>query len=132
MKPAQPVRATVIALQPAAQISHYTGTIRPRYQSALGFRVPGKVLRRLVDTEDRVQAGQPLATLDDTDARLDLAETEVQAATTDLIRARAASDRSAHLFATGYLAQAASTAPTLVRQRRRPGRTAPKGRAILR
>lgn len=107
-RPAQPVRASIIALQPFAKNRHYTGIIRPRHQSALGFRVAGKVLRRLVDTGDRVRAGQPLAMLDDTDARLALAaaEAEVQAATTNLIRARAAADRSAHLLATGFLSQA--------------------------
>src|SRR5256885_4426105 len=45
----------------------FTGVISARVQSNLGFRVPGKITRRLVDTGQFVRAGQPLMTIDRTD-----------------------------------------------------------------
>jgi RND family efflux transporter MFP subunit len=39
-------------------------------QSDLGFRVPGKILERLVDTGQAVKRGQPLMRIDPTDLRL--------------------------------------------------------------
>src|SRR5215213_7867067 len=38
----------------------FTGVISARVQSNLGFRVPGKVIERLVDVGQNVRAGQPL------------------------------------------------------------------------
>ena len=51
----------------------FTGIISARVQSNLGFRVPGKVVERLVDIGQEVRAGQPLMRLDPKD--LDLALT---------------------------------------------------------
>jgi RND family efflux transporter MFP subunit len=45
----------------------FTGVVSARVQSDLGFRVPGKVTRRLVDAGQFVRAGQPLMTIDQTD-----------------------------------------------------------------
>jgi multidrug efflux pump subunit AcrA (membrane-fusion protein) len=50
----------------------FTGTIGARVQSNLGFRVPGKIVERLVDVGQEVKAGQPLMRIDDTDLRLAL------------------------------------------------------------
>src|SRR5690348_16489201 len=50
----------------------FTGTIGARVQSNLGFRVPGKIVERLVNVGDQVKAGQPLMRLDDADLRLAL------------------------------------------------------------
>src|SRR5438093_52209 len=50
----------------------FTGTIAARVQSNLGFRVPGKIVERLVDVGQQVTAGQPLMRIDDTDLRLAL------------------------------------------------------------
>lgn len=108
-KPAQPVRVMVLAATPAFATSEYIGTVRPRHEAALGFRMAGKLVQRLVDPGDVVKAGQVLAVLDDTDARLalDQALAEVQAATIDLSRAEAELERSLSLRQTGFLAQAA-------------------------
>src|SRR5688572_4391993 len=54
----------------------FTGVISARVQSNLGFRVPGKVIERLVDTGETVHAGQPLMRLDPTDLELVLAAKE--------------------------------------------------------
>ena len=48
----------------------FTGIVAARVQSDLGFRVPGKVLERLVDTGQTVRRGQPLMRIDPTDLRL--------------------------------------------------------------
>jgi RND family efflux transporter MFP subunit len=45
----------------------FTGVVSARVQSNLGFRVPGKITSRLVDTGQSVHAGQPLMTIDRTD-----------------------------------------------------------------
>jgi RND family efflux transporter MFP subunit len=50
----------------------FTGIIGARVESNLGFRVPGKIVERLVDVGQEVKAGQPLMRIDDTDLRLAL------------------------------------------------------------
>jgi RND family efflux transporter MFP subunit len=45
----------------------FTGVVSARVQSDLGFRIPGKITKRLVDTGQFVRAGQPLLTIDRTD-----------------------------------------------------------------
>lgn len=45
----------------------FTGVVSARVQSNLGFRVPGKITSRLVDTGQFVRAGQQLMTIDRTD-----------------------------------------------------------------
>ncbi len=48
----------------------FTGIVAARVQSDLGFRVPGKVLERLVNTGQPVKRGQPLMRIDPTDLTL--------------------------------------------------------------
>ena len=61
----------------------FTGIVAARVQSDLGFRVPGKVLERLVDTGQTVKRGQPLMRIDPTDLRLATrAQEEIVAAAT--------------------------------------------------
>lgn len=50
----------------------FTGTLQPRYQSPVGFRIAGKVIARHVDTGQRVARGQLLYQLDPHDATLQL------------------------------------------------------------
>ncbi len=45
----------------------FTGVVTARVQSDLGFRVPGKVTKRLVDVGQTVRVGQPLMRIDVTD-----------------------------------------------------------------
>lgn len=56
----------------AGVVRSFTGTIAARVQSNLGFRVPGKIVERLVDVGQQVTANQPLMRIDDTDLRLAL------------------------------------------------------------
>ena len=48
----------------------YTGVVRARTESDLGFRVAGKIVARLVDAGQTVKKGQPLMRLDPTDLAL--------------------------------------------------------------
>lgn len=58
----------IVAAQPTHPAERgYTGVVAARVQSDLGFRVGGKVIERLVDTGQKVRAGQPLMRLDRTD-----------------------------------------------------------------
>jgi len=58
-------------VEPAVQAERsFTGIVAARVQSDLGFRVPGKILERLVDTGQAVKHGEPLMRIDPTDLRL--------------------------------------------------------------
>jgi RND family efflux transporter MFP subunit len=63
------VRVATVETSGQAERS-FTGIVAARVQSDLGFRVPGKVLQRLVDTGQTVTRGQPLMRIDPTDLRL--------------------------------------------------------------
>ena len=47
-----------------------SGIVAARVQSDLAFRVPGKILERLVDNGQAVKNGQPLMRIDPADLRL--------------------------------------------------------------
>lgn len=104
----RPVR--LMQLHPAAGQTafEFSGEVRPRVESRLGFRVSGKIAARLVDVGANVRKGQPLARLDPTD--LALAEqgsrAQYDAAKTD--RDLAASDlkRYNELFNRGFISAA--------------------------
>ena len=63
------VRVATVATSVQTERS-FTGTVAARVQSDLGFRVPGKILQRLVDTGQTVKRGQALMRIDPTDLRL--------------------------------------------------------------
>ena len=61
----------VATVQTSAQAERsFTGIVAARVQSDLGFRVPGKVLERLVDTGQTVTRGQALMRIDPSDLKL--------------------------------------------------------------
>src|SRR5262249_32655540 len=60
------VRVTTVAA-PAEGSESFTGAVTARVQSDLGFRVSGKVIRRMVDLGQTVASGQPLMQIDITD-----------------------------------------------------------------
>ena len=77
--------------------SSYTGVVRARCESNLGFRVAGKVAERLVNTGDAVKKGQPLLKLDPTDYQLALraAQAIAKQASLELERMRVLVDQRA-------------------------------------
>lgn len=64
------VRVGAVEASVQAAERSFTGTVAARVQSDLGFRVPGKILERLIDTGQAVKRGQPLMRIDPTDLRL--------------------------------------------------------------
>ena len=86
-----PVRAASVTLSARTDTRSYTGTIKPRYESDLGFRVGGKIVERLANIGDLVTPGMTLARLDGHDYRLSLesAEAELTAAQSSLKQAQA-------------------------------------------
>ncbi len=65
-----PLVRTATAGSASAQIREFTGVVTAHVESDLGFRVPGKVIQRLVDAGQIVRAGQPLMRMDRTDFAL--------------------------------------------------------------
>ena len=58
----------LVSVEPASPEERaFTGTVAARVQSDLGFRVSGKIVERLVDTGQVIQAGTPLYRIDATD-----------------------------------------------------------------
>jgi RND family efflux transporter MFP subunit len=58
----------------------FTGVIRARVESDLGFRIAGKVTQRLVDRGQSVRQGQPLMRLDPSDLALSAAASNANVA----------------------------------------------------
>lgn len=87
--------------------SGFTGTLEPRYQSQLGFRVAGKIASRHVEVGDRVQAGDVLFRLDPTDYDLQLrvAESDLVSAKSTVAQAMAEEQRLRNLRTTGSVSQ---------------------------
>ncbi|CAA2107872.1 Multidrug resistance protein MdtE [Methylobacterium bullatum] len=102
--PQPPVVQTVEVVRGGGGIARYTGVIRARTESNLGFRVGGKIFERLVDPGDRVTRGQPLMRLDRTDFNLALnaARASVEAARAQMIKAKADEERSRKLVSDGW------------------------------
>lgn len=105
----QPVEAISVAFQERARSWSYVGTLQPRYETGLGFRVGGKVLERLVDIGQTVTAGQVIARLDPVDYELSVAaqEADLAAATMSRKEADAALGRYQILVEQGHVSKAA-------------------------
>jgi multidrug efflux system membrane fusion protein len=91
----RPARVMEIAYRREGQSLVLAGTVVPRIESPLGFRVSGKLVRRAVDVGTVVQAGQLIAELDPADYRLAVenARAAHAAAEADFMRAKADHDR---------------------------------------
>ena len=85
----EPMRAvrTLTVQDASSRLQHeYAAEIRPGGESRLGFRVAGKLVRRMVNQGDVVKAGQTLAQLDARDLVLgqEVARAAVSNATAQL------------------------------------------------
>src|SRR5207247_1195741 len=74
----------------------FTGIVAARVQSDLGFRVPGKVVERLVDAGQTVKRGQPLMRIDPTDLRLTMRAHEEAVAAAKARARQTADDEARH------------------------------------
>jgi len=107
--PPQPVQVMSVTFKAEIPAWSYVGTVRPRYESDLGFRVGGKIVNRLVEIGERVEAGQAIARLDPTDLQLALEGqmAEMAAARTSRDETSAALARFQTLHELGHVAKAA-------------------------
>jgi RND family efflux transporter MFP subunit len=106
--PTRPVLVAKVHYESDNPERSFVGTVKPRIEADMGFRVPGKVAKRLVEVGDTVNVGQPLATLDEVDLRLqaEQADAELHAATGVLAQAAAAEKRAIDLRAKGWATDA--------------------------
>jgi RND family efflux transporter MFP subunit len=112
----RPARVMEIIFRPQSQTLSLAGTVVPRIEASLGFRVAGKVIGRDVDVGAVLSAGQLIARLDPTDYRLAVenARAALGSADADYARAKADFDRYTNLrgstaFMTQTLDQRQST-----------------------
>lgn len=107
-KPTRPVLVTTAHFEPQVAPRSFVGTIRPRIETDMGFRVAGKVAKRLVEVGQTVDEGQPLATLDEIDLKLqaEQSQAELRAATGVLAQAAAAEGRAKELKSKGWATDA--------------------------
>ncbi len=110
----RPVLVEAARLMPRVGERTFVATVRPRIETDLSFRVGGKVAQRRVQVGDLIKPNQVLATLDETDLRLqrEQAEAEVKAATASLTQADADLKRITTLRSEGW-----SAASSLDKQR---------------
>src|SRR3954469_6597780 len=108
IEPSRPVLVATVHYEAESPERSFVGTIKPRIETDMGFRVPGKVAKRLVEVGQTVEVGQPLATLDEVDLKLqaEQAEAELRAATGVLAQASASETRAKDLRVKGWTTDA--------------------------
>lgn len=101
-KAERPASTVVVGAVGDDQSNSYSGEIRARYETVLGFRIGGKIIERKVDVGAEVTAGQLLA-------RLDAADTGLQqsAASAQLQLADEEAKRYRELRNQGFVSQSA-------------------------
>ena len=102
------VRALKVGAADGARRIEYAGEVRPRHETRLAFRVPGKITERLVEVGGTVKAGQPVARLDAADLALAEKSAAAQLASVQAERDLAEADyrRYADLRAKNFISQA--------------------------
>jgi membrane fusion protein, multidrug efflux system len=105
----RPVRFMQVGMSPLADISYLPGDVRPRFEQRYGFRVPGKIARRLVDVGQVVTAGQVLAVLDSQDVlpAINAQAAQVEVAKTDFKLQQSELKRQQELRDKGFVSGAA-------------------------
>ena len=76
----RPARVVKVTLGVQSHQANYSGEVRARFETALAFRVGGKIAKRHVEVGSVVKAGQMLAELDPQDLRLAEAANRAQLA----------------------------------------------------
>ena len=98
------VRALKVEPKEIDDVRAAIGEIKPQRESDLGFRLSGKIVKRLADTGAMVKKGDLLATIEDEDYRNKVrnAKTEVATAEAVLVEAAANEKRQGGLFKKRY------------------------------
>jgi len=115
----------VVASPEAARAVSFAGTVEPRYQSDLGFRVLGRIASRDVNVGDIVKKGQRLATLDPVTYELAVrsAQADLASATARLENAAATETRQRTLLQQNITTQAQFDAAAQARESAEAGVT---------
>ncbi len=105
----RPVRFMQVGMSALNDISYLPGEVRPRFEQRYGFRVPGKIARRLVDVGQEVKAGQVLAVLDSQDVlpAINAQAAQVEVAKTDYKLQQSETKRQQDLRDKGFVSGAA-------------------------
>src|SRR6266853_3203815 len=105
----RPVRTSVVGSWPYGDSVTYTGEVRARHESDLGFQVAGKMIARPAEVGALVTAGTVLAQLDPTDERVavESAQSAVSAAQAELARASSEEASYRHLLERGLTTRTA-------------------------
>jgi multidrug efflux pump subunit AcrA (membrane-fusion protein) len=90
-EPVRPVLSIKVKALNEENLGRFAGSIQARYESNIGFRVPGRIASRSVDVGAEVDKGALLATLDPTDQQNQLrsAEGDLASIQAQLINAQA-------------------------------------------
>jgi RND family efflux transporter MFP subunit len=86
----------------------YSGEVRARYETNLGFRVAGKIVARNVEVGSPVRAGAVLARLDPEDQQLNTrsAQSQLEAAKSEFEQTKAELERYSDLLKKNFISQA--------------------------
>jgi RND family efflux transporter MFP subunit len=95
----RPVQVQRVAYESEKPVREFSGVVRARHETDLGFRVAGKIVARSINVGDTVHAGEVVARLDPKDLNLQVesAQAELTAATSNLADASAEEARYANL-----------------------------------
>ncbi|MEK8085207.1 efflux RND transporter periplasmic adaptor subunit [Aquabacterium sp. A3] len=107
-QPVRAVRTMIVNDVGGSSEREYSGEVRARVESQMGFQVPGKVVRRLVNVGDVVKPGQVLAELDPSDLKLgaQAAMAALAAAQAQASQAEANLKRFTELQQQGFISEA--------------------------
>jgi membrane fusion protein, multidrug efflux system len=107
--PVRPVVTQRVTPGAVAARDVYSGEVRARYETDLGFRIGGKIVSRAVDAGARVTKGQVLARLDPEDAKLTAqgAAAQLASAEADFTFAKSELARHQDLLAKKFISQSA-------------------------
>jgi membrane fusion protein, multidrug efflux system len=102
------VRATTVTADDGSNRSEYSGEVRARYESTVGFRIAGRISQRLVEVGSRVRRNQPIAKLDAIDTELNVGSARAQLASVRSEHAQIELDfqRAQRLFERRFISQA--------------------------
>lgn len=105
----RPVRFMQVGMSSLSDISYLPGEVRPRFEQRYGFRVAGKIARRLVDVGQEVKVGQVLAVLDSQDVlpAINAQAAQVEVAKTDFKLQQSEAKRQQELRDKGFVSGAA-------------------------
>lgn len=105
---ALPVRVARAVISDQRLHATYSGEVRARYETDLGFRVGGKILEREVEVGSAVKSGETLTRLDPQDLRLNIlsARSQLEAASSDYQQAAADLERYRNLLKKQFISEA--------------------------